>query len=79
MRAGSYGHTLGGSVGLAMVEGVERDAVECAKYAKVSGVGAVNKKYLDEGEWQAGIAGKKYPARVSLKPLYDPGNERIKG
>jgi 4-methylaminobutanoate oxidase (formaldehyde-forming) len=61
VRAASYGHTLGGSVGLAMVEG---DPVDAA--------------YLDEGQWEVNIAGRIYPAEVSLKPMYDPGMKKIK-
>ena len=30
------------------------------------------------GEWEVEIADKRYPAQVSLSPLYDPKNERIK-
>jgi 4-methylaminobutanoate oxidase (formaldehyde-forming) len=62
VRAASYGHTLGGAVGLAMIEPkVPLDAA-----------------YLNSGEWEVNIAGRLYPARVSLRPLYDPGMERIK-
>jgi 4-methylaminobutanoate oxidase (formaldehyde-forming) len=61
VRAGSYGHSLGGAVGLAMIEG---DPVDAA--------------YLEEGRWEVDIAGRIYPAVVSLKPLYDPGMKRIK-
>ena len=61
VRAASYGHTLGGSVGLAMVHGED-----------------VNAAWLDEGEWAVDIAGRIYPARVSLRPMYDPAMERIR-
>jgi 4-methylaminobutanoate oxidase (formaldehyde-forming) len=61
VRAASYGHTLGGAVGLAEVTG---DPVDAA--------------WLEEGEWEVEIAGKRYPAEVSLKPMYDPGMARIK-
>jgi 4-methylaminobutanoate oxidase (formaldehyde-forming) len=62
IRAGSYGHTLGGAVGLAMVEaGAPIDAA-----------------WLSGGHWEVDIAGKLYPATVSLRPLYDPRMERIK-
>ena len=61
VRAASYGHTLGGSVGLAMVHGDD-----------------VNAAWLDEGEWAVDIAGRIYPARVSLRPMYDPAMERIR-
>jgi 4-methylaminobutanoate oxidase (formaldehyde-forming) len=64
VRAASYGHTLGGAVGLAMVEPKNVDAVDAA--------------YLDSGRWEVEIAGRRHPAVVSLKPLYDPKNERIK-
>lgn len=61
VRAAAYGHTLGGSVGLAMVSG---DPVDLA--------------YLQEGKWEVDIAGKTYPAEVSLKPMYDPSMEKVR-
>jgi len=68
VRAGSYGHTLGGPVGIAAVEGGHKDDGSI-----------VDKAYLDAGKWEVGIAGKRYPAEVSLRPMYDPKNEKIKG
>ena len=62
VRAASYGFTVGGAVGLAMVDAGE----------------AVTQAWLDGAEWDVDIAGKRYPARASMKPLYDPGNERVK-
>lgn len=62
IRAASYGHTLGGAVGLAMVEADE----------------PVSAQYIREGEWTVDIGGQQFPARASLRPLYDPGNTRIK-
>jgi glycine cleavage system aminomethyltransferase T/glycine/D-amino acid oxidase-like deaminating enzyme len=62
VRAGAYGHTLGGAVGLAMLEASEP-------------IGAT---YISEGVWTVDIAGRTYPAEVSLKPLYDPEMKRIK-
>jgi 4-methylaminobutanoate oxidase (formaldehyde-forming) len=62
IRSASYGHTLGGAVGLAMIE---------------PGV-PVDERYLGSGAWQVEIAGRLYPARVSLRPLYDPAMLRIK-
>jgi 4-methylaminobutanoate oxidase (formaldehyde-forming) len=61
VRAGSYGHTLGGAVGLAMVRGAP-----------------VDKDWLQAGEWAVDIAGRVYPAEVSLRPFYDPMMERVK-
>jgi hypothetical protein len=38
----------------------------------------VTKKWIEEGEWAVDIGGVQYKAVVSLKPLYDAKNERIK-
>jgi 4-methylaminobutanoate oxidase (formaldehyde-forming) len=62
VRAASYGHTLGGAVGLVMVEAGE----------------AVDTKYLASGTWEVEIAGRSYPVTASLRPLYDPAQARIK-
>ena len=62
VRAGSYGFTLGGAVGLAMVQSEQ----------------PIKKAWLRDAEWQVEIAGKRYPAKVSLRPLYDPRAARIK-
>jgi 4-methylaminobutanoate oxidase (formaldehyde-forming) len=34
---------------------------------------------LREGRWTVDIAGRVYPAEVSLRPLYDPEMKRIRG
>lgn len=62
IRAASYGFTLGGAVGLAMAEANE----------------PITQAYLDEGRWEVDIAGRLYPAVVSLKPLYDPEARRVR-
>jgi 4-methylaminobutanoate oxidase (formaldehyde-forming) len=62
VRSGSYGYTLGGAVGLFMIE-ADRP---------------VDQAYVAEGKWEIDIAGKMYPATVSLRPMYDPNMERIK-
>jgi 4-methylaminobutanoate oxidase (formaldehyde-forming) len=62
VRAGSYGHTLGGAVGLVMIEAGE----------------PINQAYLKDASWEIDIAGKLYPAEVSLRPLYDPDMARIR-
>ncbi|HEX6937072.1 MAG TPA: aminomethyltransferase family protein, partial [Actinomycetes bacterium] len=63
VRAASYGHTLGGAVGLAMVDGGE----------------PVDTAWLDGADWEVDIAGRLYPARASLRPLYDPTNAKVRG
>ena len=62
IRAASYGHTLGGAVGLAMIEPGE----------------PVTAALVDSGTWEVDVAGKRIPAVASLKPMYDPAGERIK-
>jgi 4-methylaminobutanoate oxidase (formaldehyde-forming) len=62
VRAASYGHTLGGAVGLAMVE------------ASVP----VTQSWLDTGEWTVDVAGTRCAARTSGKPFYDPTNARVR-
>ncbi len=62
VRSGSYCFTLGGAVGLFMIEAGE----------------PIDETYIAQGKWEINIAGSIYPATVSLKPLYDPENEKIK-
>jgi 4-methylaminobutanoate oxidase (formaldehyde-forming) len=62
IRAASYGHTLGGAVGLAMIE------------ADVP----IDSDWINAGTWTVQIANSIHPATVSLRPLYDPENLRIK-
>ena len=66
VRAASYGHTLGGAVGLVMV------------HAPKAG-GGVTAQWVSSGVWEVDIAGKRCPAVASLRPLYDPENKRIRG
>ena len=62
IRAASYGHTLGGAVGLAMVSAdVPIDAA-----------------WLANATWDVEIASERVPAIASLRPLYDPENKRVK-
>lgn len=63
VRAGSYGHTLGGAVGLAMVTAAE----------------PITAALLEAHAWEVDIAGVRWPIEVSLKPLYDPKAERVRG
>ena len=63
VRAGSYGHTLGGAVGLAIVDASE----------------PITADYLTGGNWEVEVAGVKVPATTSLRPLYDPANEKVTG
>ncbi|MFC1878277.1 FAD-dependent oxidoreductase [Chloroflexota bacterium] len=60
--AGSYGHTLGGSVGLGHVSNEEGVSTETIK----------------SGTYEIDIAGVRYPARASLRPMYDPKGLRVR-
>jgi 4-methylaminobutanoate oxidase (formaldehyde-forming) len=63
VRAASYGFTVGGAVGLVMVEAGE----------------PIDQGYVERGEWEVDIAGRVYPAVASLKALYDPESLRVRG
>jgi 4-methylaminobutanoate oxidase (formaldehyde-forming) len=62
IRAASYGHTLGGAVGLAMIRADE----------------PITSEFLAAGSWEVDVAGRRHAAKVSLRPLYDPSMARIK-
>jgi 4-methylaminobutanoate oxidase (formaldehyde-forming) len=62
IRSASYGFTLGGAVGLAMIDADE----------------PIDQAYLNAGEWTVQIGTAVYPAVASLRPMYDPMNERIR-
>jgi len=63
LTSGNYGHTLGGSVGLGYVRCVD----------------GVDKAYLAAGNFQIDVGGERIPATASLRPLYDPRGERMRG
>jgi 4-methylaminobutanoate oxidase (formaldehyde-forming) len=62
VRAASYGHTLGGAVGLAMIDAD----------------GPLTADWLADGSWEVDIAGERFEAVTSLRPMYDPDNARIR-
>ena len=62
IRAGSYGHSLGAAVGMAMMRWED----------------GVTKELVENGNFEIQIAGKRYPARASLRPFYDPDGKKIK-
>ena len=63
LQVGGYGHTLGGAVGIGFVE------------LDVPLTSAI----VDGGTWQIDVAGVRINATASLRPLYDPTMERIRG
>ena len=62
VRSGAYGFTLGGSVGLAFIENEE----------------GITLDYIKSGKFEIDVNGVRYPASVSLRPMYDPKNKRVK-
>jgi glycine cleavage system aminomethyltransferase T len=62
IRSGMYGHTLGAAVGLGYV----------ALPAPAAGTA------IGADDYEIEVAGVRYPATASLRPMYDPKNERIK-
>jgi 4-methylaminobutanoate oxidase (formaldehyde-forming) len=59
--SGTYGHTLGGAVGMGYVKneaGVDAD-------------------FIKAGRYEININGKRYPARAYLRPPYDPDRKKI--
>ena len=62
LTSGNYGHYLGAAVGLGYVPSRPGESVE----------------ELLGRSYEIEIAGERVPAIVSLEPLYDPSNARIR-
>ncbi len=62
LNSGGYGHTLGGAVGLGNVENAR----------------GVTADFVKSGSYEIEVAGVCYPAKASLRPMYDPTGERIR-
>lgn len=63
IASGAYGHTLGGCIGLGYVNGAD---------------GNDPKEQISAGGFEIEIAGVRFPAEASLRPMYDPDNRRIR-
>ena len=57
-----YGYTLGGAVGLGYV----------------NHEGGVDADYVNSGTYEIEVACERFAAEASLRPMYDPGGERMK-
>jgi 4-methylaminobutanoate oxidase (formaldehyde-forming) len=62
LRSGAYGHTLGGAMGFGYVE-------------HQAGVTA---DFVKTGNFEIQVAGERYPAKASLRSMYDPKNLRVR-
>ena len=63
ITSGMYGHVLGAAVGLGQVD---------------AGAPTAPDAFL-AGRFEIDVAGRRIPARASLKPFYDPKGERVRG
>ncbi|MBC8334506.1 MAG: GcvT family protein [Anaerolineales bacterium] len=62
LQTGTYGFTLGGAMGMGFVENEE---------------GATN-DFINSGKYEIDIAGERFPAKASLRPMYDPKGTRVR-
>ena len=63
VASGAYGHTLGGSIGLGYVN---------------SSDGSDPRDRIALGGFEIEVAGVRVPAEASIRPMYDPDNQRIR-
>jgi 4-methylaminobutanoate oxidase (formaldehyde-forming) len=64
VTSAAWGETTGSCVGLA--------------YVRASDDAVINADWINAGNYQVNVGGQLYPVAVSLKPLYDPTNARIR-
>ncbi|MFN2188409.1 MAG: glycine cleavage T C-terminal barrel domain-containing protein, partial [Candidatus Promineifilaceae bacterium] len=62
LGSGGYGHTLGGAVGLGYVNHEE----------------GVTSAFINSGRFEIEIQGVRYPAKASLRPMYDPRGLKVR-
>ena len=62
LTSGNYGHWLGGAVGLGYVNNPDGATAD----------------FVNSGSYEIEIACERFPAKASLRPLYDPSSERTK-
>ena len=61
ITSGSFGHTIGKSIGLGYIESEN-----------------ITADFVKSGEYELELSTERHPASVSLKPPYDPKNERVR-
>ncbi len=64
ISSGMFGHTVGAPLGLGYVENTDASASE---------------EWITAGRYEVEVAAERVPARVSLRPFYDPSSLRVKG
>jgi len=63
ITSGMFGHTVGRALGLGFI--ANRDGVASAEWIK-------------SGRYEVEVALQRVPARISLRPFYDPAGERVR-
>ncbi len=63
ITSGMFGHTVGASLGLGYV---------------ANGGAPVDPAWVAAGKYEVEVAAERVPARISLRPFYDPASERVK-
>jgi glycine cleavage system T protein len=63
ISSGMFGHTIGAALGLGYV---------------ANGGAPVSAEWITAGQYEVEVAAERVPARVSLRPFYDPASERVK-
>jgi heterotetrameric sarcosine oxidase gamma subunit len=64
VTSAAWGQTVGASVGLAYVWSHDGEPISA--------------DWVRDASYQVNVGGQRYPVAVSLRPLLDPGNERIR-
>ncbi len=62
LQTGAYGFTLGGAMGMGFVEHED----------------GATKEFINGGSYEIDITGVRFPARASLRPMYDPKGLKIR-
>ena len=62
LRSGAYGHTLGGAMG----------------FGYVKHEAGVTAEFVETANFEIQVAGERYPAKASLRSMYDPKNLRVR-
>jgi glycine cleavage system aminomethyltransferase T len=62
LTSGMYGHALGTAIGLGYVKNKN----------------GIDADYINAGRYELEVAGNRFAARASIKPMFDPENAKIK-
>ena len=64
VTSAAWGATIGSCVGLA--------------YVRASDNAVISAGWVKDGTYEVNVGGQLYPVSVSLRPLYDPANEKVR-